>query len=370
MEHIESISGYLVENGVVSARWLSNVLRLNYDASVAALSLYKQQHQAVAADYLVTGLNSAGIYSFQIVSEEELNSKKELLKHSSAPQIYSIQQSRTDGAFLLMADLDYHQAHELLQMRLPNSSDFCKNAYGRISGNNIVIKPVGERIVNDIVPAATAGVMKAKETAEEHMSRLFANSTSTTKVSKASTTQPTAFFAKTTTTTKVTSSSADTVSIPKTGKKSDPKKEESTNKKFEKTVEPVEETKASTTSSRLVKNNSAADNDDDEAEFDAEYQVDTNKRKPTARIVIESDEDNDDLLESSASTDNKGKKRERSSAKTTKKEPVVVHGAMDDFFEDQAIAAHAKGVDTTAPKKKKQKLVEKVINCCVLHLSI
>jgi hypothetical protein len=386
--YFSDIDEYLEVENCFSIRWIANSLQITLPVAQQVVEDYKAKNKQVHLSYLVSGLDLLGARLFVVSTEEQLSATKSKFSIVNSTTIYSVQKDNTNNYNLAVANSDFDQAADLLMMKHPNCVDFLHNTLGRIKLSNLEIKPIGDRIVSAQASGAViegpalsssgSGASGAtstikKESAESHISRVFANKSTAPPLKSKSSIQASSFFNKSTT---------GSVSAPLSTKTA-AKEMKSMFSKSQSLSTPSQESASQpssapeTTASQL--NEEEEEGEDAEWDDGSGYKVDKSRLAKRAltdgvsrrRVIADGDEDEAEVEATDLTGDDAEEIQEEGDAGTgarKKKAKVLhVHGAMDSYMEDVAIAEFkaeaavvAAGHEPVSVKRTKQKLVEKV----------
>ncbi len=320
---------------------------------------------------MVSGIDASGSKTFSVVSEDELPASQKAFQQVNSTKIYSIQKADSTNIKIALATNDSDQTLEMLLNNHVSSSEYLHNKFGKICLVNLEVKAAGERVVNAQVASvsesgkssstssSSSGVKK--ESAEDHISRVFANKAPPAVLKSKSGIQASSFFNKPAAPANSTSK-AEAPASKQTKAVSD-------KAAADKAVVVAETTAVAAdsqpTSKPAATDKSVMGDDDEDEEWDSGYKVDKNRLKKrnisegTVQVGEVEDEEPVQVDEEDQSTVKKQK-----TAKAAQQH-VSVHGAMDDYMEDVAIAEfkqqRAEDESGAAPAKRtKKKLVEKV----------
>lgn len=361
----DDISDVIENDNCITARWIAiqNGITVNKATDLIS-SYYKNNKGRVKANYTMSGFDSTGSKLFIVVNEDKLEEAKAKFQKITSQKIHSLQKE-SEGLNSHLASQDADQAVEMLLMKHPNCGSFMSNSSGCIRIPDLSVVAVGERVLaaHNEDNEVKAPSLAKKETAEEHMSRMFANKSSApAKKTTAAASNYFSSIAKDSTAAKTKSpfdgSSSRTPSrTPSPFVRADTADTQTTLK-----------TAASTSESVVGIAMTTDANDDEDAEWDdgTGYKVDPSRlAKRTAKKISTSD-DEQEAGDSSADEeegeggeggDVSGDKRKSKRAKKH------VRGAMDDYMEDVAIAEFKATHDAETGekvKRYKKKQVEKV----------
>ena len=388
---MEDLQSYIDNDQVVSVRWLANTMGSSVEKSRDLMADFKKKHAGTPASYLISGEKDGTSFGFRIVSEDKVEEEKKSFRKVSSVHIYSLQRGNVEIAKVAYAAhaVDQGQAEDCLWNQHPNSAAFVTNKVGsiRLSGKGVTIKEPGQRaIVNDKLKAVSTSSSSSSSSSSSNSSNSSSSSSNSSSsssgnngskgsgsvISKSSTTSLGTFFngtgKKTTAKPKAAGQSklgfGQAAAAPKAKASSDS----------------LPAAKVSSASPPAVKEKMVVGADDEEEEFDDGTGVKANKDNLKKRQVavgmpvgegglhqadvevaeeqqaaegghaegkenapVDLEQDNDD------NTAKKGTKRKGKEALGP------VHGAMDDYNEDQAELAAAKG-----GKRRKKKITEKL----------
>jgi hypothetical protein len=348
-----------IENSV-TVRWLSNVLDVNLAAAQRNLAEFKASQSQFSASYLLAGEDQQGGLLYIVAQEHELEESNKYYKTVRSKDLHALHQLRSESFKSEIQALELDQSGELLMMGHPSSASFFRNQNGFIRCPGIDVKPPGQRILsaNYSVPPVAMPALAAKEVA-----KAATNKVSTEKAVAAA---PAVLKSKTS----IQASSFFAAAAVKTEKPTSAvaaNKENSITTTLQVMPEPQVIVKAEDKAPKRVGKIAV---EEDEDEWDSEYKPDPAKLQERIDAVaalsrrdIRVGATEDPLPAVEMETEESITVTATSGAKRKQKAPVVVHGAMDDFFEDVAIADHNRAVEAggvAAPKPKKRKLVEKV----------
>jgi hypothetical protein len=346
-----------IENSV-TVRWLSNVLDVNLAAAQRNLAEFKASQSQFSASYLLAGEDQQGGLLYIVVQEHELEESNKYYKTVRSKDLHALHKLRSESFKSEIQALELDQSGELLMMGHPSSASFFRNQNGFIRCPGIDVKPPGQRILsaNYSAPPVAVPALAAKEVA-----KAATNKVSTEKAVAAA---PAVLKSKTS----IQASSFFAAAAVKTEK---PTSAVAANKEnsITTTLEVMPQVIAKV-EDKAPKRVGKIAVEDDEDEWDSEYKPDPAKLQERIDAVaalsrrdIRVGATEDPLPAVEMETEESVTVTATSGAKRKQKAPVVVHGAMDDFFEDVAIADHNRAVEAggvAAQKPKKRKLVEKV----------
>lgn len=366
----EDIATFLDVENSITVRWLSNTLGLSMDESRTALDQYCKSHPAIGVSYLISGENQSGSLSFIVASGEDVVAAKKTLKTVHNEQIYAVHKILADGNRAELESLELGQGSELLMMQHPNSPVFLKNSNGYIRCPDIEVKPIGQRILSSsYAPAepATSATQIVKSTLSKPVVEAIAPTAAPAVLKSKSSIQVSNFFGAT------------AVKKEKPAEATPVGKQETSPSTVSQTSVPTsvkEEPSSASAEEKAApaKRVGRVIADDEDEEWDSGYKPDPARLKqrvdPTAAarmtISVGATEDVEDMDATAAAEDEAAQEDSAKSAggKRKGKAPVMVHGAMDDYFEDIAIAEHNRAEANpagAAPKPKRRRLVEKVL---------
>lgn len=420
----QDIDALLEGDVAISARWISNAYSVNISEAQKMLLDYSQAYSSIHSSFIISGIRkSDNVYKFKHVRSQELPRAQDEFKTPIEATIYSVSNIETESISAHLVSMDTDQIKSLL---LSDDHRALLNEFGRISLSSTILLPVGKRLKsaadfnsssankgchepanssNFPKPLSAKSSQAVIKTPSATVSNFFnqpqpsSSHESTPAIATATYTSSSSTTKKDTLATAVYSAAklkSDAKKIVKlfhtensqnsqndvfdrsqveedgtsaTIKKADDADDETwddgtgyaTNKALLKEREREEEEKLRMR--YTLKNNDEANEDDDE---DNKIDV-VDKRKPekkkkrTVTPVAATFEETD-----SGAAD--------ASIPVKSHDPRPAHlqrGAMDDYFEDLAVAAELQRLDNekngVAPaepvKKKKKKLVEKVRKC-------
>lgn len=361
MEYQDEISAFLDAENSITARWLANTLRIDMTKARTSLSQYKNAQPDVSVSFLITGVNGQGGLSYIISDEVDISNVRNQLSSTRSEELYALHKIKSISNKAELQALECEQASELLYMTHPNSAEFYKNSVGYILCPNMDVKPVGQRILSSKITVSSETASEVRETIKASVSKVLAPVAAPTVLKSKSSIQATNFFGASATKPKAVAEAPASVKAEPATK---PIKSEIV---VEATVgAPSTSAKSEETAPEPKKVGKIVCDDEDE-EWDSGYQPDAARLKErvdasaAARVSVGAVED---VVEVDMSADGEESAGEGEVAKAGRKKgkALVKHGAMDDYMEDIAIAAHIKAEATPAdaPKPKKRKLVEKV----------
>lgn len=366
MNHQDEISAFLDAENSVTTRWLANTLRIDMTQARVALSKYKEDQPHVGVSYVVAGVGETSGLTYIIAEELDLDSVRGQFSSTRSEEIYAVHKIRSISNKAEMQALECDQASDLLYMTHPNSAEFYKNSIGHVVCPSMDVKPIGQRILSSKITVSSEQPSQVKEVIKTSVNKVLTPAAAPVAVAKSkSSIQATSFFgAATARPSKPTAETA-----PAVKEKSVEASPDAVKSEVKVQVKAEEEAPEAAPVKRVGR--IACDDEDDE--FDSEYKPDAARLKERVDAIAASSKTSVSMgaVEDSADVDvDMSEETEGGDAKAARKKgkQVVKHGAMDDYMEDIAIAAHNKAEATPAdaPKPKKRKLVEKVRLCLFL----
>lgn len=377
MEYQDEISAFLDAENSITARWVANNLRTNLTKARNLLSLYKKAQPELSVSYLVAGINISGSVSYIVSDDVDLEGVRGQFSSIRSEEVYALHKRTSISNKAEIQALECDQASELLFMTHPNSADFYKNSIGCIVCPNVDIKPIGQRILSSKLTVSSQSVPEVRESIKTSINKTLPSAPAASVIKSKSSIQATNFFGAA------------------VAKELKPAKDASA-------VQEEKPVVAGRSSAAILNSNETPDNasasavvgavvaapapasakkvgkivcdDDEDEEWDSGYKPDAARLKERVdaiaasssnRISVGSVVDVADMDMTAEDEDGLEGAEGAGAGKTARKKgkhAVVKHGAMDDYMEDIAIAAHNKAEATPAdaPKPKKRKLVEKV----------
>jgi hypothetical protein len=366
---------------LVTVRWFAATLKLSIEESKRVFEEFKANcGPNVAATYCISGFIDDSNYVVSVVPELSLEEKKASFRDIDSINVYSLQKSTLHSASI------YNQLqasdNQLVNEQLANessSSSFIMNTMGAIKLDGVIVKPVGQRLVQPSLKASSA----ASESSNKAASAATAGKASAAALSAPASKAPVAsiannFFSK-------VSGKPTSAKPTNTNSASKPTAAPVANAAASKPTEAP--TVASSTVSSAPQSSGAKEmvDDEEDGEWDDGAGYKPNKENLKNRLPansipqdIEEGAKNSMSLEKQAAAEECADQEEgqddadSAGKKHSKKATAVVRGAMDDYFEDVAIEKFkADQVADAAPeKKKKRKLVEKVTYLSIIFREI
>lgn len=352
---IAQVVNLLESDQIITVRWLALTLGITLQQTQNLLKQFVDYHNSLERkrelriSYLVSGVSNSGAHTIIVVhkpTDEAVDGLQKVLNR----EIYAIRytsnlkssdgDNTSDSASISqqLPAVDISQAQELSHS---NSDQYNCNRYGGIILPQLQVSPAGKRLEKALYTSKGTS-SSASESAEEHMSRMFKESTVQPKNKSNNVGN---FFSKT------SSSDSKTSKQEKKTTENPQSSEESQTKKQQEAAPPVPA--AAPTKAVVSK-------DDEEEEWDDGSNIkpkNDSKRKRDEKKEVKDDSTKENNLVSVQDEDDDNDELDIQKKKSkSKKAPVVVKGAMDDFVSD----ANSTREMPSNGKRTKRKLVEKV----------